>query len=290
MSDSTGTGSSTAGLLAIDVGSSRVKLGWYPPSAACTAAQKPGALPIAEPRLPLPVETLVVPHHGALHGEERTELQRWLDQLGAGQPRCFLASVHPQATAAVLEVLQDYAVAQPYRLGVEELAIEVRVEQPERVGVDRLLNALAANRLREPQRPAIVADLGTASTVDFIAADGAFEGGAILPGIAISAAGLHSGTAALPQLALEALLDVPPKVIGKSTSSAIASGLYWGTVGAVRELVQRMSQPCDVPPQVFVTGGDAPRLAAELFGDEGTARHIPHLVLAGIYLAAQELL
>ena len=288
MSESTRSGSLTTGLLAVDIGSSRVKLGWYPPPAECTADLSPGKLPIAKPLFPQPTETFAVSHSGEFGGGDALELGRWFDRLGAAKPRCFLASVHPRAAAGVLEVLQNHCLARPYQLSVDELPIKVRLEQPDQVGIDRLLNALAANRLREPQRSAIVADLGTASTVDFIAADGAFEGGAIFPGIALSAAGLHRGTAALPQLVPEAV-EAAPEVVGKSTSSAIASGLYWGAVGAVRELIQRISQSCVTPPQVFITGGDAPRLAPVVIVCQGPVRHIPHMVLAGIYLAAQEL-
>jgi len=288
MNDSTWSGSSTAGLLAVDVGSSRVKLGWYPASTACTSERKPGELPITTLRLPQPKETLAVSHGGKLCGEDLMELERWLDQLSAAEPRCFLASVHPLATASVLDVLRDHSFAESHPLSVDELPIEVRVEQPERVGIDRLLNALAANRLKDPRRPAIVADLGTASTVDWIAEDGAFEGGAILPGIAMSAVGLHEGTAALPQLS-PAAIDTPPEAIGKSTQGAIASGLYWGTVGAVRELIERMSQSRDMSPQVFITGGDAPRMASALTGRDKSVHHVPRMVLAGIAIASREL-
>ena len=115
------------------------------------------------------------------------------------------------------------------------------------------------NRLRTPGHPAIVVDLGTACTVDFVSADGAFEGGAILPGTTLSAAALHTGTATLPQLTTENI-DASPTVVGKSTQAAIASGIYWGLVGAVRELIARISDESTETPQLFITGGEAERL------------------------------
>ena len=134
-------------------------------------------------------------------------------------------------------------------------------------------------------RPALVIDLGTACTVDLIAPDGGFEGGAIFPGVFLSARALHTGTATLPQLSPDSSDSTPPPV-GKSTQAAIASGLYWGTIGAVRELVDQISQQCDNSPQLFFTGGGAPQLVAHFQDDHHTIRHIPHLVLAGMALVA----
>ena len=193
----------------------------------------------------------------------------------------------------------------------------VRVDAPERVGIDRLLAAVAVNRVRRPDRPAVVVDLGTAITVDLIAADGAFEGGAILPGIAMAARAMAEQTDALPQSRLAELRAAPP-VVGKSTLAAIDSGLFWGAIGAVRELVTRYAttldrdrsemaagvQPsgcrrqaqagtpttaCGIKdaPDLFLTGGAAPQVADLLSEDGLSVRHLPNLVLSGIASAAQ---
>ncbi len=273
---------SASGLLAIDVGSSRVKLGWFPAAGDCPSDKPASRLPIAAPRLPQPEATLAVSHHD--QAKLWAEIGGWLQEFCPGGPPGYVASVEPTAMAIVQEMF-----AHRLRLLVaEDLPIEVRVEQPERVGIDRLLNAVAANRLRQAGRPALVVDLGTANTIDLIAEDGAFEGGAILPGISLAASSLHTGTAALPELKIETL-DTPPTPVGKSTQAAISSGLYWGTVGAVRELVDRISQECDQCPQIFFTGGGAPQVAAHFNDEEKPVRHTPHLVLAGIALVAGEL-
>src|SRR6185295_3956598 len=112
------------------------------------------------------------------------------------------------------------------------------VEEPARVGIDRLLAALAANHLRRPERAAIVADLGTAITVDLLSENGTFEGGAILPGIGMSSRALAEQTDALPRVAIEPSQGTPTS-LGKSTEAAIRSGLYWGTIGAMSELIGR---------------------------------------------------
>ena len=162
------------------------------------------------------------------------------------------------------------------------LPIGISVEQPDRVGTDRLLAAVAANALRDPAAPAVVVDAGTAITVDLVSADGVFQGGVILAGFGTMARALARKTDLLPLV--EYTPDDPPPVVGKSTIAAIRSGLFWGSVGAVRELLRRMAEPLEREPQLFVAGGDAAKLAPFL-SDRG--RIVPELVLAGIGLAWQ---
>ena len=275
------TGNDSSGILAIDVGSSRVKLGWFPPVGQCTSQDKPASLPIAAPTLPQPSETLAISHDNTTHLFQ--QLGAWLQAVCPGAPPAYVASVHPDALA----ILQEKFARQLTVVTAASVPIEVLVEHPDKVGIDRLLNAVAIRRVRRPHTPAIVIDLGTACTVDRISANGQFEGGAILPGIRLAAEALHSGTAALPRLALDSFAPVEP--VGKSTQAAMRSGLLWGMVGAVSELIARMSQEDAVPRQVYLTGGDAPLLAEHLPADEIRLRHIPNLVLSGIALVAGEM-
>jgi type III pantothenate kinase len=166
--------------------------------------------------------------------------------------------------------------------------LEIRVEAPERVGIDRLMGALAVNRLRQRNRPAIVIDVGTAITVDLVSAEGAFEGGAVLPGITMSAQALHEETDALPSIRLESLVEPPPPV-GKSTREAMEAGVLWGAVGALRELIRRMAAECSVPPHVYLTGGTSSAVASLLGSNHLDVLHVPELVLAGIALVAEHL-
>lgn len=274
---------SSNGLLAIDVGSSRVKLGWFPPAGECVSEPKATMLPIAVPALPQPEATLAVSHQDA--AKLQSEITAWQESHAITNPNCVVASVHPTA----LETVQQVYTTQLRVLTATDLALEVQVDQPARVGMDRLLNGMAVNRLRLAGRPAIVVDFGTACTVDWITPAGAFAGGAILPGTNLSASALHVGTASLPNLSLDGHDDTPA-VIGKSTQAAISSGLYWGMVGAVRELVTRMSENQTPTPQLFITGGGAPQLVTHLASDDLTPRYIPGLVLSGIALAARDLL
>jgi type III pantothenate kinase len=181
-------------------------------------------------------------------------------------------------------------------LSSADLPLVVRLERPDMVGIDRLVDAVAVNRLREPDRPAVIVDVGTAITVDLVSADGAFLGGSILPGLAMSARALNEFTDLLPLIDVAELAD-PPPALGTSTESAMQSGLFWGAVGAIRELIDQLvvvpllrQKQCNeekypnARPQVFLTGG-AGATVAELLGPD--AQYVPHLTLAGIVLAVE---
>ena len=163
-----------------------------------------------------------------------------------------------------------------------DLPLTIEVDEPRRVGIDRLLNAIAVNQLRAADRPAVVVDSGTATTVDLISADGAFAGGAILPGLALSAKGLHEYTALLPLVSVAELGQATPEALGRNTRAAIRSGLFWGQLGAVKELIERQG---GTEADVVVTGGGGALLAEHL----PRASFEPHLSLQGLVLAAERL-
>jgi type III pantothenate kinase len=190
--------------------------------------------------------------------------------------------VHREGTRVLQAWLQQSRPGDEVRLLTHhDLPIATRVEFPDRVGLDRLAAAVAANVLRTAEAPAIVIDAGSAITVDLVAADGAFEGGVILPGFQMSAQALSSADL-LPVARFSP--DEIPAVIGKSTEAAIRSGLFWGAVGAVREIIQRMSAELDREPEIFVTGGALRRLAEHL---DDEASFVPNMVLSGIAIAAR---
>jgi type III pantothenate kinase len=92
----------------------------------------------------------------------------------------------------------------------------------------------------------------------------------------------------LPLLTAEAI-DVPPQPVGKSTQQAMASGAYWGAVGAVQELILRMVKPSAAEPDLFLTGGASYAFADVLRYNGQRLRHVPYLNLAGVKLVADEL-
>ena len=118
--------------------------------------------------------------------------------------------------------------------GAERIPLLTALPRPDLTGPDRLLASWAATILHG--RPVIVVDLGTATTVDAVDADGFFLGGAILPGLGLAAHALAEGTARLPRVDLE----LPDDAIGTDTATALQSGIVIGHLGAVRELVTRM--------------------------------------------------
>ena len=125
----------------------------------------------------------------------------------------------------------------------------------------------------------MIVDSGTATTVDVVSAEGAFVGGAILPGLAMSARALHHYTALLPLVSVAELGERTPAALGRNTRAAIQSGLLWGQLGAVKELIERQTGS---KAQVFVTGGGGALLATYL----ANARFEPHLALQGLVMLA----
>lgn len=251
-------------LVAVDVGNTRVKLGLFE---SATAAG-----------LPAPSKTLSL---ASLDGE-LAQVETWLGPLAANTVNWRIASVNRPTSTRLVEWLRDRAGAERVRLlASTDLPLEVRLARPDMVGIDRLAGAAAANVLRPAGKPAVIVDLGTAIKVDLVGADGAFLGGAILPGIGLSARALHEFTDLLPLINMEDLKEAPA-AIGTSTVDAMRSGLFWGAIGAARELIDRFSQVLGGQPQVFLCGGAAASVTKLLAPD---ARYEPNLVLAGIALA-----
>ena len=165
-------------LIAVDIGNTRIKLGQFAAPGVSSALGSPHSLPAPSRALAMPTE-----------GWNPQELQHWLADVPAGTP-WWIASVNRPAAAKLSAWIAE---RWPKRMLADtDLPITAAVEHPERVGSDRLAGAVAANRLREPARAAIIVSVGSAITVDLVTADGMFRGGAILPGIALSARAARS--------------------------------------------------------------------------------------------------
>jgi type III pantothenate kinase len=274
-------------LVAVDIGNSRVKLGQFQRECSGESEASKGSRTVDEPLVPEPVATFDLPIRHDTGEFDANRLIAWCNEHLSEGTTWRIASVHRAAASRLSAMLQDWA-KQPVdgtlirQISYRDVPLPIRVDEPARVGIDRLLAALAADRLRQRDRAAIVVDLGTAITVDLVEPDGTFAGGAILPGIGTSARALAEQTDALPQVTLE-FLDHPPAPLGKSTVPAIESGIYWGAIGAIRELVTQLSAPFQTCPDLFITGG-ASRQVADLLKTHGTVRHMPNLVLSGIAL------
>ncbi len=164
-----------------------------------------------------------------------------------------------------------------------ELPVRLEVEHPETVGLDRIMNVMAVNRLRDPNRWALIVDTGTATTIDVVSLEGAFQGGAILPGYELAAHSLHDYTHLLPLISMEEILKEQPDVIGCNTNQAVRSGLIWGQVGAVNEIVSRISdkltEKTGAKGEYYLTGGAASLLQPHL---NNPFQFYPHLTLQGL--------
>jgi type III pantothenate kinase len=161
-----------------------------------------------------------------------------------------------------LRVLSDrYFNCRPLVVGKPECLLPTppRVDQGTVVGPDRLVNAAGA--FDRYGGNLIVIDFGTATTFDVVAEDGAYVGGVIAPGVNLSLQALHEAAAALPHVDV----TTPQKVIGTNTVSCIQAGVFWGYVGLVREITERIKAEYDRPMKVISTGGLAP-----LFGQGDT--------------------
>jgi len=251
-------------LVTVDIGNSRIKLGEF---------EHPASTPV-----PLPSRSVALSLDWSDH-----DLRLFLP---ANPRTCAwrIASVNRPATARLLEWLASQGVPDVYVLAHGDMPLAIEVERPDLVGMDRLANAVAANRLRVPRNSVIIISMGSAITVDLVSSAGAFAGGAIMPGMAMAARALDEYTDLLP------LVDVHdlPSALGKSTAEAIRAGVYWGAVGAVRELVSRLAERYE-PVEILLTGGAAPDFAAVLTKEEDPPlRFVPHLTLSGIALAASQ--
>lgn len=162
----------------------------------------------------------------------------------------IVCSVVPRIDRAVASALRGLTKTRPLFVGRDiKPGIRVSTDNPAEVGADRIVNAVAATRLHRP--PLIIVDLGTASTFDYIAGDGSYRGGAIAPGIGISAEALFEKTAKLPRIRIRR----PQRVIGRDTVSAMESGLYWGSLGLIDGVIERMKREIKGKPAVIATGG-----------------------------------
>ena len=166
-----------------------------------------------------------------------------------------LASVVPALTGAV-ETIAERRARPLLVAAAGTVPLAIRVDRPGEVGADRLVNALAAARLHGT--PAVVVDFGTATTLDCIAADGAYVGGAIAPGLELGLEALAARTAKLPRIELRA----PDRAIGRDTVSAMQAGTIFGYQALAAGLLARVRReladangvaPSDV--KAILTGG-----------------------------------
>jgi len=172
-----------------------------------------------------------------------------------------LGSVVPPLTTTMAAMAWRFFERQPLIVDpVQNAGMPIRYDNPAEVGADRIVNAIAAWDQFGPQaRPLIVCDFGTATTLDAVSAKGEYLGGAICPGVTISADALFQRAARLPRIEVRK----PATVVGRTTVGAMESGLFYGYVGMVEGLVRRMSDEFGGNALCIATGGLAIVIAPE---------------------------
>jgi len=251
-------------LLAIDVGNTNIVLGIFD-----------GASLVASWRLATD-RGRTADELGILTTELLTH--RGLDPHGIDG--IVMASVVPPLTATTIAMAVRYFGRTPMNVdGVANTGMPVRYDVPAEVGADRLVNGIAAfERYGRPTgRPVIVVDFGTATTFDAISEKGEYLGGAICPGIQISADALFQRAARLPRVDVRK----PPSIIGRTTVASMQAGLFYGYVGLVEGIVQRMRHELGEGAACIATGGLAEVIAPETRFIEAVE---PDLTLVGLRL------
>lgn len=279
-------------IIAVDVGNSRVKAGVVDLGAGGCGTAPKVALPKVISSVQLPVteamgwQPLEHWYRSAAHPGEAADATWWL------------ASVNPPIQESLVRWLEAHSHRYRELRDPSLLPLSVDLPRPEKAGIDRLLNAVATNAARPPDKPAIIVDAGSAMTIDAVSPDGTFLGGAIFPGPTLAARALHEFTYWLPLVELSDIESnvtraehprgdspiTPPCPLGRNTIEALASGLFWGNVGAVREMVDQLTRHLGwEAPLIVLTGGAATRLVEHL---DRSGLLLPYLTLQGLALAA----
>jgi len=188
-----------------------------------------------------------------------------------------VCSVHPERTETFRQWVRDTLDERIYLIGEDiDLPISAWVDAPKNIGTDRLVSAAAAYAVAE--NAVIVADFGTAVTIDMVDGNGVFQGGVIFPGFDLAARSLKDHTAQLPKVTVSR----PSEPIGKNTEEAINCGLYYGAIGALEEIIRRFAEKNGTWPQTVITGSGAQVIHQDCnFIDS----YVPHMVIKGIVLA-----
>lgn len=164
----------------------------------------------------------------------------------------IIASVVPPLDSSLARMSKGYFELDALFVTNEtDTGIAIRYDNPREVGADRIVNAVAA--FAKYGGPVIVVDLGTAITFDIVSAQAEYLGGVICPGIGISVEALVTRAARLPQVDFRD----PGSVIGKTTVTSMQSGLYYGAIGMIDAIAERLLKELGSETKVIATGGQA---------------------------------
>lgn len=170
----------------------------------------------------------------------------------------IISSVVPTLTGVLEKLCRRYFSREPQVVGPDtKTGMPILYDNPREVGADRIVNSVAA--FEKHRCPLVIIDFGTATTFDVVNRQGEYCGGAIAPGLMISTEALFKKASRLPRI------DVmkPPAIIARNTVNSMQAGVFFGYVGLVDGIVQRMKQESGESPRVIATGGLAGLIAPE---------------------------
>lgn len=170
----------------------------------------------------------------------------------------IISSVVPPLTGVMETIVRDFFHHTPYVVGPGiKTGMPIQYDNPREVGADRIVNAVAG--YEKHHSALVIVDFGTATTFDYVNAKGEYCGGAIAPGLAISAEALFQRASKLPRIDIVK----PPHIIAKNTVNSMQAGIFFGYVGLVDEIVSRIKLESKDSPKVIATGGLANLIAPE---------------------------
>ena len=186
----------------------------------------------------------------------------------------IVASVVPPLDSTLAAMSRQYFHREPMFVTSEtNTGLRILYDNPREVGADRIVNGVAA--FQRYGGPCVVVDLGTAITFDAVSANAEYLGGVICPGIGMSVQGLFSRTARLP------LVDFlePNRLIGTNTVSSMQSGLYYGVIGMIDGILERMMETLGAETKTIATGGQSELI---ITGSKRVKATNPDLTLEGL--------
>lgn len=189
----------------------------------------------------------------------------------------IISSVKPAWTKLIQQTVKDNLGEKAYIIGKDiPLPMTLWVDEPNKVGTDRVVSAAAAYAVVKDA--VVVADFGTAVTIDLVDEKGIFLGGVIHPGLEIGAKALKENTAQLPKVKVTR----PKTPFGKTTNQAINCGLYYSAVATLQEVIRRYAEKIGKWPYTVLTGSAAKTIKDDC---EFIDSYVPNLVVKGIILA-----
>ena len=206
----------------------------------------------------------------SLSGPEKTEIKA-----------VIISSVVPPLTPIFEDLSKSLFKVKPVIVGPGlKTGMAILYENPLEVGADRVVSAVGA--YEKHGGPCIVVDFGTATTFDAVSSKGEYLGGAIAPGIQISAEALYLKTAKLPRIEIKK----PKEAIGRTTVTSMQSGLYFGYVGLVSKIIEEIKRELGESTTVISTGGFGAQISHEISSID---IHEPDLVLEGLQILHQRI-